>query len=118
VKQYPSDPVPAGAGYGKTFIFAINRNLEIHLAPDSDRTLAEAVKHETLFHNEDVLAAGEISIENGIVTGLNDHSTTYKTYGFLETDTSFSQAVLDAFTHNGVPLHPLLQERLLNLAAR
>lgn len=110
-----SDPNPAGAGYGKTFIFAISEKHEIRIARDSDRNEPDAVKHETLFHNADVLAAGEIAIDAGVVTGLNDHSGTYVTHGHLETNPEFLEAVLTAFTQNGVPLDPLLKERLTDL---
>ncbi len=117
VRNSRTDPNPPGAGYGTTFIFAISEKLEIHIAPDSDRHLPDAVKHETLFHNANVLAAGEISIHEGIVTGLNDHSGSYDTFGGLETNPAFVHAILHAFKNNNVPVDPILEERLQNLIA-
>ena len=117
VRNSRTDLNPPGAGYGKTFIFAISEKLEIHIAPDSNRNLPDAVKHETLFHNANVLAAGEISIQEGIVTGLNDHSGSYNTFGGLETNPGFVEAILNAFKNNGVPVAPILVERLQNITA-
>ena len=116
VKKSPSAPIPPDGGYGKTFIFAIDRNLEIHVAADCDRLEPNAVKHETLFHNADVLAAGEICIKNGVVVALNDHSNTYQTYGSLENKADFAKAVLDAFQKHSVPVDSGLKTKLKELA--
>ncbi len=78
------------------FIFAVaptTFEMRIHL--DGDRSLAGAIKHESLFHNEHVLAAGEIQFENGELVDLNDASGSYATYGSL-TLPSFQEAVLKA----------------------
>src|SRR5258708_2275670 len=65
IRKLRSDPEPAGGGFGRTFIFAVSEQFEIHVAPDSERRWDNAVKHETLFHNAPVLAAGEICIQDG-----------------------------------------------------
>ena len=115
VRTLRDDPEPPGGGPGKTFIFAVDGDFEVHAAPDGERALAHAVKHETLFHNADVRAAGEICIQDGVVLNLNDHSGSYKTVGKLETDSDFAEAVLRAFDLRGLPLDSLLRNRLENL---
>jgi hypothetical protein len=114
VRRSRSEPDPGG-GYGKTFIFAVSEDFEIHIAPDSDRALEGAVKHETLFHNADVLAAGEICIRDGIIAGLNDLSGSYGTDGALETNPGFADAALLAFDKHGLPVREILKDELGNL---
>ena len=116
IRRLRSDPEPIGAGYGRTFIFAINEELEICIAADNDRQLHNAVKHETLFHNANVLAAGEICIQNGIILNINDHSASYSTIGKLEADPAFAQAVLGAIARHAFPLDPQLKDLLENLS--
>lgn len=106
------DAPPFGSGPGRTFIFAVNTDCEIRVAADGVRAAAGAIKHETLFHNADVLAAGEIHIRDGIIAGLNDHSGSYGTVGRLETDPAFATALLDAFARNNLPVDPALIEEL------
>jgi hypothetical protein len=111
VKSF-SDPPPPGSGSGRTFIFAISEDFQIRVAPDGVRTVAGAVKHETLFHNADVLAAGEICIRDGIIAGLNDLSGSYRTEGYLETNPDFAKAVLRAFEKNHLPVDDALIDQL------
>lgn len=47
VRRSRTEPAPIGSGYGKTYIFAVDEDLECHAAPDNERRLVEAVKHET-----------------------------------------------------------------------
>lgn len=94
------------------FIFAISQDYEIRIAMDHLRTIDNAVKHETLFHNADVLAAGEISFRDGIVIDINDRSGSYGTLGMLDTAPGFAEAVLTAFEQNGIPVLDSLQELL------
>lgn len=112
IRKGYSNPIPAGGGINKTFIFAINEHFQIHVARDGHRPLRNAVKHETLFHNADVLAAGEISIQDGIITDLNDLSGSYKTEGELEVNPDFSAAILNTIAKHNLPVSPELQKRL------
>ncbi len=115
IRKNRTETDPVGSGYGKTFIFAVDKNLDVHVAPDSDRDESNSVKHETLFHNEHVLAAGEICIVEGKIVALNDISGSYKTDGELEGTPAFATAVLEAVAQHGLPLDELLKERLTNL---
>ena len=94
------------------FIFAVSRDHEIRIAIDHIRPIENAVKHETLFHNADVLAAGEISFRDGIVSDINDRSGSYGTWGMLDTAPGFAEAVLTAFEQNGIPVLDSLREFL------
>ncbi len=106
---------PPGSGAGKTYIFAVGEDLEVHIALDSDRQDAGAVKHETLFHNADVLAAGEICIEDGVISALNDHSGSYGTDAELEANPGFARAVLSACEKHKFPVTVNLRTKLENL---
>jgi hypothetical protein len=64
------------------------------------------VKHETLFHNAAVRAAGELEVVDGVVTGVNDVSGTYQTRGMLDLDRSFASAVIRAMTEADLPVAP------------
>ncbi len=112
VKRERGDPEPAGSGYGRTFIFAINGNLDIHVAPDSDRIIENAVKHETLFKNANVVAAGEICFRDGKVYDINDHSGSYNTDSKLVDDPRFSNSILAALRAKEIPVAEELLEKL------
>jgi hypothetical protein len=62
------------------------------------------VKHETLFNNQDVSAAGEIQITRGVVVDYNNSSGTYT---FTEDD-QFKRALLESW----VKVKPRLIKRL------
>jgi hypothetical protein len=94
------------------FIYAVNVELDIHIAPDGVRGQFNAVKHETLFHNADVLAAGEIWIAEGVVSDLNDFSGSYDTGGELQTNADFSRALLSAVDKCGVTISSALRHQL------
>lgn len=79
------------------FIYAVAESGEIRVAPDGDRDTPNSVKHETLFHNAPVRAAGEIHIRDGQIIHVNDHSGSYQTYGALHANPAFAQARLQAF---------------------
>ena len=115
VSKSPSAPKPEGSGYGKTYIFAVSENLDIHVAPDSERRMPDAVKHETLFHNAHVLAAGEICIQDGVIVDLNDQSGSYGTLGALETNPQFADAILRAIKKHSLPIDQQLNDRLEQL---
>lgn len=84
----------------------------MHVGYDGRRGEANAVKHETLFHNADVLAAGEIKVTNGVVVGLNDKSGSYRTMGRLQTDRRFARAILNAIDGAHAPLSDVERARL------
>jgi hypothetical protein len=77
-------------------IYAVDVNFEIRAGFDGIRGEENAVKHETLFHNADVRAAGEMAVVGGIIVSVNDFSGSYRTAGKLETDRRFAEAVLTA----------------------
>lgn len=101
----------------RVYIFAVGLTLEIRMAEDGDRAQPGSVKHETLFSNEPVLAAGEICIRAGVIEAVNDKSGSYGTYGFLATDPEVSRAVLDAIESAGAALAPSEKARLELLCA-
>jgi hypothetical protein len=107
----PSDhsrTLTAGRSVGtehRVMIYAVGENFEIHAGFDSERGTANAVKHETLFHNADVRAAGELNVVDGIIIEINDISGSYGTPGRLQSDPEFAQAVLRALRLARAPLH-------------
>jgi hypothetical protein len=54
-------------------IFAVDEAHRFHLGFDGLRGQPSTVKHETLFHNANVLAAGELIVRQGIIVDVNDH---------------------------------------------
>jgi len=89
-----------------------------HIAFDGLRGQPGAVKHETLFHNGDVLAAGELEVRRGIIVGLNDHSGSYGTYGKLDSDPAFAAAVVRALDLSGVAMVAELDRKLREKSRR
>jgi hypothetical protein len=83
---------------GPKIIYAVSEELVVHIAFDGVRGLAGAVKHETLFHNANVAAAGEVSFVMGRVAKINDHSGSYCTFGKLQSDPDFARAVRLGFS--------------------
>jgi hypothetical protein len=105
----------------RVLIYAVNAELELRVALDGRRGAPGAVKHETLFHNGDVLAAGEMGVLRGIIVEVNDRSGSYGTHGDLELtgNTLFAAAVVGAMRKIDVPFFPLAAsewERLARLA--
>ncbi|HEX7192694.1 MAG TPA: hypothetical protein VF381_14090 [Thermoanaerobaculia bacterium] len=80
----------------RVLIYAVSSDFEIHVGFDGTRGQENAVKHETLFHNADVRAAGELEVVGGIIYKVNDFSGSYRTAGKLDTDRRFAEAVLTA----------------------
>lgn len=103
---------------GRVLIYAVDADLQVHVAFDGLRGTTTAVKHETLFHNADVQAAGEIVIVDGIVQSVNDHSGSYRTHGQMEVDPAFAQAVLDSLDQLGVLMAPVERIRLKRKAGQ
>lgn len=102
-------------GLPTRYIYAISTSLEMRIAPDGTRTEHNAVKHESLFHNDVVLAAGELGFENGLLASLNDHSGSYETDGELEANSDFVVAVLRAVLLNEIPITESLLSQLNEL---
>lgn len=99
-------------------IFAVDANFNIHVGFDGERGRTDAVKHETLFHNADVRAAGELTVIDGIIVAVNDHSGSYRTAGELDTDRRFAEAVLTAIERISAPLHDSASSGLREKAGR
>lgn len=73
-----STPALAADAGGK-WIYAVRQGA-LNVAPDGNRADPPPVaKHETLFNNADVDAAGELRVEAGVVTDINDLSGGYNT---------------------------------------
>ena len=112
---------PALGLHGETYIFAVNMAYDLRFAQDGgDRTPSKSdiVKHETLFHNDDALAAGEIQFKNGMVIGINAASGSYNPMqeDLVERDPRFSMALLKAFRRANVQLDITLEENLRSRA--
>jgi hypothetical protein len=56
----------------RRLIYAVSSDLRVHVGFDGNRGTPHAVKHETLFHNDPVEAAGEIQFADGVVVEIND----------------------------------------------
>lgn len=93
------------------YIYAVSREWYMRIALDGYRGKLDAVKHETLFHNASVRAAGEIYIEDGIIEKINDHSGTYLTFGKLH---SFSKDIIEALNKASNPM-PIAKQELSRL---
>jgi hypothetical protein len=93
-------------------IYAVDQNFQINVGFDGVRGNPEAVKHETLFHNADVRAAGELEIDKGTIVEIGDISGTYGTAGRLQTDQTFADAVLTALDNISAPLDAAERRRL------
>lgn len=87
---------------GPIMIYAVNEAFDLNIAYDGVRGSENAVKHETLFNNADVRAAGEITFSKGWVISVNDHSGSYGCYGKLADDPSFAGSILRAVRRSGV----------------
>jgi len=97
---------------GPKIIYAVSTELVVHIAFDGVRGAADAVKHETLFHNANVEAAGEVSFLMGRVSGINDHSGSYRTFGMLASDLKFRRALRFGFSGAGVLMVPSVEKTL------
>lgn len=117
------DPLtsPALRLHGETYIFAVNMEYDLRFAQDGgDRTPSKSdlVKHETLLHNDDARAAGEIQFRSGVVIGINAASGSYNPMqeDLVERDPRFSMALLEAFRRANVQLDATLEEYLRSKA--
>jgi hypothetical protein len=120
----PTDPAKVltiGVSVGKrrqALIYAVDENFVIHVGLDGVRGNPDAVKHETLFHNADVRAAGELEIEAGVIVEVGDISGTYGTPGRIQTDPLFARAVLTALDRVHVPIDRNERRRLERRAGK
>lgn len=90
--------------HGRRLIYAVSSDLRVHVGFDGERGTLHAVKHETLFHNDPVEAAGEIQFTDGVVVGINDRSGSYGTTGLMRVDRRMAQVILAAFEASHVPM--------------
>ncbi|HYM62682.1 MAG TPA: hypothetical protein VEZ11_17490 [Thermoanaerobaculia bacterium] len=88
----------------RVLIYAVAADLQVHVGFDGVRGTTGAVKHETLFHNAAVRAAGEIVIVEGVVQSVNDHSGSYRTHGKMAADPGFARAVLGSLDRAGAAI--------------
>jgi hypothetical protein len=96
----------------RRLIYAVNEQFIMRVAWDGDRAAPGSVKHETIFHNADVLAAGEMCVYEGTVVALNDVSGSYSTRGALESDPRFVRVLLQFFDTSGVSVSSVLLQTL------
>lgn len=97
---------------GRKIIYAVSMDFVVHIAFDGVRGTVDAVKHETLFHNANVAAAGEVSFLMGRVSGINDHSGSYGTFGKLASDPAFARAIRRGFSRTRVSMDQSVQKDL------
>lgn len=97
---------------GPKIIYVVSTTFMVHIAFDGVRGATDAVKHETLFHNANVAAAGEVSFVMGRVSSLNDHSGSYGTFGKLATDPAFARAVRLGFSRTHVLMDESVAEKI------
>lgn len=100
----PESGVELATSGERRLIYAVDSGGRIHVGFDGDRGVPHAVKHETLFHNAPVEAAGEMRVANGVIVEVNDRSGSYGTIGQLKIDRRMAQAVLTALQAAEVPL--------------
>lgn len=103
---------------GETVIYAVSDEFVVHIGFDGVRGSPDAVKHETLFHNANVRAAGEVVFRAGRVLELNDRSGSYGTYGMLFADPELGEAVLKAFERSGVRMSSAVSKLLRKLGKK
>lgn len=101
-----------GSDLESKLIFAVCKEYTVHVALDGDRPTPNSIKHETLFHNSDVRAAGELFVQRGVINSLNDHSASYSTYGLLESDPDFAAAILQVVEISQIPISEALRIQL------
>lgn len=111
----------AGRSTGKrerVLIYAVNENFAINVGFDGVRGTANAVKHETLFQNDDVRAAGELEVDDGVIVEVGDVSGTYGTPGRIQTDPTFADVILQALDQISAPIERSERRRLERRAGR
>jgi hypothetical protein len=97
---------------GPTIIYAVSSHFVVHIAFDGVRGTPNAVKHETLFQNANVAAAGEVFFIMGRVSDINDQSGSYGTLGMLESDPAFAAAVRLGLSRAGVSMDRSVRKKL------
>jgi hypothetical protein len=105
---------PIGSTIPNKFIFAVDVSYRLRLWEDGERSSPGSVKHESLFHNAPVRAAGELQIVDGEVVNVNDQSGTYGTRGALDSDLSFRTAVREALESAGASYSERVHQLLLS----
>jgi len=113
--DFPEQPLNTA---GEKYIFAVGAELTLHIATDGERGKRGAVKHETLFHNAPVLAAGEIEITGGVITFINDQSGSYLTTGQMKVDPRIAESFLKAADGAHAQIDSALREELDSYAGK
>ena len=117
----PGTPLTArrtSAPATRVLIYAVNFRFDLRVGFDGTRGELNAVKHETLFHNANVRAAGELEVVDGIIVNVNDHSGSYGTVGRLRTDRRFAMAVLTAIDLVAAPTKDRVRTQLKKQAGQ
>ncbi len=95
------------------YIYAVGRDGDMRVARNGgNRSVRGIAKHETLFRNEPVLAAGEVQFRSGVITALNDKSGSYRTVERLASSAEFRAAIRTALEHSGIQVHSSVRSML------
>lgn len=111
----PARRLSVGLSVGRkkrVLIYAVDEEYRMQVGFDTQRGTPNAVKHETLFHNADVRAAGELGVVDGIIVEVGDVSGSYGTAGRIQTDPQFVAAVLKAINDAGATIQQQERRRL------
>lgn len=105
-------------GSDGVFIYAIDQDGNLRMASDGGKREfnRDAVKHETLFHNANVIASGELQFEAGTIIGINDASGSYGTRGELDLNPRFARHVLKALQDHLIPFSDQVKSDLERLS--
>ncbi len=110
LSHHPLSTSPLERGKAGKYIYAV-RNDTMRVGPDGDRSKKDVVKHETLFRNLPVQAAGEIRFHEGAVIDINDLSGTYLTEDEMEEE-EFRRVVAESLREAGVALSQDVRRRI------
>jgi hypothetical protein len=105
-------------GSERLFIYAVDSGFEMHIGVDGKREQRNAVKHETLFSNADIRAAGEVDFSRGVISMLNDASGSYGTRGMMDVDPSIADSILVALERSNAPVRQSVRRMLEQKAGR
>lgn len=100
----------------RVLIYAVSETHQMRVGFDTARGKRDAVKHETLHHNADVRAAGELEVDRGIIVEVGDVSGSYGTSGRIQTDPEFVKAVLTSIDGVGARIRSAERRRLTRRA--
>ncbi|QEF98879.1 hypothetical protein Mal15_29370 [Stieleria maiorica] len=96
------------------YIYAVGESGDIRIALDCNRDHRDAIKHESLFHNANVMAAGEIGFQNGMIAFVDDSSGSYVTRGAMKSRPDFVGSLVNAIESNAIPIQDGVMEMLMD----